>query len=309
MMALMLAMAGCGDRRAPSSGDAMRIITLAPALTQMVIDLGLTDALVGVAENDMAAPPGLPVVGNFTDVNTERLIAQRPTHVLMTTGKEGLPPRLHDLAASGHFELIAHGYPGSIDDVVRTLYDPSNPASIGSALGKPQQAMELRHRLLASLDTLRKLTADRPHPRVLLVIGTGPLMASGPGTVHDELLEYVGAVNAAAHATVPAPTYDREALLALNPQVILLLTPSGADVAERLPELAGLPIDAVRDGRVMVLHDPLIMLPSTSLARIGAKIARAIHPELADAIQAVDPARPDIISPIPAPEGGSDGAR
>ena len=43
----------------------MRLVTLAPALTQMVIDLDEANALVGIAENDMVAPPGLPVVGNF----------------------------------------------------------------------------------------------------------------------------------------------------------------------------------------------------------------------------------------------------
>lgn len=280
---LAFALTGC-DRSATSPGDGPRIVTLAPALTQMVVDLGLSEALVGVAQHDMAAPPGLPIVGNFTDVDTERLLSVRPTHVLMTVGKEGIPPRLTSLAGAGHFTLIAYPYPGSVADVARTIYDPDNGQSLGPALGVAEQAKALRRDMLASLEALRSLTGERPARRVLIVIGTDPLMASGPGTVHDELLGYAGGINAAASAAVTAPTYDREALLALDPQVILVLSPGRDRPGPPLPELAGLPIEAVREGRIVVIRDPLAMLPSTSLPRIAAEMAQAIHPELADRI-------------------------
>ena len=63
---------------------------------------------------------------------------------------------------------------------------------------------------------------------MLMVIGVNPLMASGPGTVHDELLSYCGARNAAGNALVGAPVYDKERLLDANPGVVLFLLPQAA---------------------------------------------------------------------------------
>ena len=285
---------GCRDAAAPADADDLRIVTLAPAVTQIVVDLELADALVGVAENDDAAPPGLPIVGNFTDVNTEQLVTLRPTHVLIMAGKEGVPQRLHDLAEAGRFELLAYPHLLTVEDIARTVYDPHNPDSVGRVLGRPEKAAAMRQRMVDTLETLRQVTAHRPRPRVLLVIGTNPLMASGPGTVHDELLQYVGAENAAKDAAVTAPTFDRETLLNLDPQVVLVLSPGVDGGARRLPELAGLPIAAVRDDRIVTLSDPLVMLPSTSLPRIAADMARAIHPDLSAAIDEAMAKRADV---------------
>ena len=291
-------LAGCGD--SASSDEAaenkqtagLRIVTLAPALSQMLVDLGLSDAIVGVAEHENAAPPGLPVVGNYIDVNTELLLSTRPTHVLMMVGPGGAPARLRNLAADGLFELHTFPFPLSVQDIGRVLYDeapaPGAAPSLGEVLGMPEQAFALKMRMLRQLAGIRALTEPRDKPSVLLVLGTEPLvMASGPGTVHDELLGFAGALNAAAGATVTAPEYDRESLLALAPQVVLLLEPDAPPITEEDPRLsafAGLPIPAIESGRVYVINHPLVLLPSSSVARICAEMAKAIHPELEDEI-------------------------
>jgi len=105
--------------------------------------------------------------------------------------------------------------------------------------------------------------------------------------VHDELLAFAGGVNAAAEAVVTAPEYDRESLLALQPQVILMLQPGAPQLQEddpRLSAFAGLPIPAIQNGRVVVLNDPLVLLPSTSVTDVCALMAKAIHPDLAEEI-------------------------
>lgn len=298
VLALSVAV-GCGDDRSPDPAPSTeltgpRLVTLAPALTQMIVDLGLEDQIVGVAEYEAAVPPGLPVVGNFAAVNTELLLSTKPTHVLTMAGPSGPPARLQELAAQGLFELHTFPFPLSLKDIGNVLFDedpaPGTPGvgpSLGEALGKPGSAMALKLRLLKQLASIRSVTASRDKPTVLLVIGTGPVMASGPGTVHDELLGFAGALNAAGDAAVTAPEFGREALVAMSPQVILFLQPDAPPIKDddpRLASFAGLPIPAIENGRVYVINDPLVLLPSSSIGRICAEMAKAIHPDIAGEI-------------------------
>ena len=292
---------GCGEEpsieqpvQSAEAHDTPRLVTLAPALSQMLMDLGLADAIVGVAEYDAAAPAGLPIVGTYTAVNTESLLSARPTHVLMMAGPGGPPASVRQLAADGLFELHSFPFPLSIQDIGRVLYDEVRAddagSSLGEALGAPQVAMQLKMRLMRQLAAIHALTAKQEQPTVLMVIGTGPIMASGPGTVHDELLGFAGGLNAAADATVTAPEYDRELLLALSPQVVLFLQPDAPELTDgdpRLASFAGLPIPAIESGRVHVLNDPLVLLPSTSVGQVCAEMAKAIHPGLSDEIDRI----------------------
>lgn len=293
--------AGCGNETppTPSTTDAdpdvtPRLVTLAPALSQMLEDLGLSDTIVGVSEHDDAAPKGLPIVGNYTAVNTESLLSIRPTHVLMMAGPSGPPASMRQLADDGLFELHSFPFPLSIQDIERVLYDEMRAdeagSSLGVALGAPEQAMRLKLQLMRQLAAIHSVTANQEQPTVLMVIGTGPIMASGPGTVHDELLGFAGGLNAAADATVTAPEYDRELLLAIAPQVVLFLQPNAPELDDYDPRFAaftGLPIPAIESGRVHLLNDPLVLLPSTSVGRICAEMAKAIHPQLADEIDRI----------------------
>lgn len=269
-------------------------MTLAPALTQMIVDLGHGDLLVGVTDKDTAAPPNLPVVGNYVDLDTERLLGVRPTHVLQMVPKSGgVSAGLAAMAAETGFEVAGYPYPYTVSDVLDTLHGGHGGVpGVGDVLEEPERAAAVRAAMERFFAELERATADGPRPRVLLAIGTDPIMASGPGSVNDELLRYAGGVNAAAAATVSAPTYDREALLALNPQVVLILSPGRQNVdaqamASLVPELQELPIEAVQQGRVVLINDPATLLPSTSLPRIAAMMAKAVHPDRAAAVDAL----------------------
>lgn len=297
---LLLVLSGCSEEAPPahheheSQPDPLRIVTVAPSLSQMVVDLGLGDSIVGVAEYETAAPAGLPIVGNFNDVNTEMLLGTDPTHVLMMVGPAGPPGRVSDLAEQGLFELHTFPFVLSIQQIGAVLYDDAAiggaGSSLGEALGVPDAASALKLRMLRQLAGIGSLTGPLDKPTVLLVIGINPVMVCGPGTVHDELLGFAGALNAAADAAVTAPEYGRESLLALAPDVIIFLQPNAPGLEAddpRLKSFEGLPIPAITDNRVYVINHPLALLPSTSVNQICAEMAKAIHPEVADQVDAL----------------------
>src|SRR5688572_15537830 len=147
------------DLPAEEEVSIIRVVSLAPALTQIMVDMGNANLLVGVAENDAAAPKGLPVVGNYLDIDSEALVKVRPTHVLMMTGKEGAPERLAELALKHRFELVTYPSPTSVDEVARIIYNEDerklNPelparASLGEVLGS-DKALELKFKVVAEL--------------------------------------------------------------------------------------------------------------------------------------------------------------
>lgn len=319
----------------PESG--LRIISLSPALTQILVDLGQSEYIVGVGQNDAAAPAAAKVVGNYQNINAEQIVALNPTLVVTMSGRDGPPARLKELAAT-RFILVNYPYPKSPTDVGNIIFreselhmgvpmvpaapaikpSPSNPpgatpatpnaasqtatpvvnqdtgpSSLGALLDLLPQAMALKYTMLMRLGEISRLTSSKTDkqatPSVLMVIGTGPVMASGPGTVLDQLLILAGGSNAAAQTKTSAPTFDREKLLNLKPDMVLYFDPNGQPLAPindepRLASFRGLDIPAVKDNRIVIISNPQAMLPSSTLDKIAGLMAKAIHPELAKQI-------------------------
>lgn len=282
---------------APSQ-PAQRVISFSPALTQTVVDLGRADWLVAAAEHDDAAPLGLPIIGNQWQPNVERLLGLHPTLVLVMTAKEGVHPRLAELADVGQFTLWTCETPSSAQEAIDAI-DGGQIAAVTPSLADVLAASDRGRQLAADLRNLLRqladLAADRPTPRVLLVIGTDPLWVSGPGSVEDDLLSYVGATNAAADVAGRAAAIDREKLLTLRPDVVIILSPNGPPL-ERLgqdPRLAvfeRLDIPAVVNHRFHLIDDPRCMLiQGSALGPVAIQIAKAIHPDLVEQIDALPP--------------------
>ena len=284
---LSVFLGGCDTQTAPSSAtasaaDAMRIVSLSPAITQVLVELDLADRLVAVGDYDEFAPVDTPSLGRYVDLDLERLTMLEPTHVLSMTGSAGLPPRVVAMADGGAFELADLTYPTAVSDAVQLIRE------VGSAVDYDQQAAELAYRLDERLRAIRELTDGRPRPSTLLVFDPRGLMASGPGSVNDELLHLAGGRNAASEAAVAAPVFDREAILELAPDVVFVMDPGGAPWSgpsdPRMGLLADLEVPAVRDGRVVLLNDPGVLLPGPSMDITAVSMVVALHPSLAEAV-------------------------
>ncbi len=327
---------GCDNSTADPSTDSAkdvgvepenqrRVVSLSPALTRMIVDLGMGNTLVGVVDNDPAAPAELNVtsVGAYPNINSEILISLKPTHVVLMVGAEGVPTNLESLAGANGIELVQFKYPSTVLDVSKILMGEFSSTdtglvseqSLGGALGDELLAFTLGTGMNQTLGEIANVTHTVPYdekPRVLVVFKTTPqFMASGPGTVlHDLLTQYCRAENAAIPNLKPpkniddsaqfkqamqdpaktvgtAPVFDKERLLEANPDVILLLLPgepplSTIDDDPRLMSLRGLDIPAVKNNRIILISDPMTLLPSSSLPSTALAMSKAIHPQLAE---------------------------
>ncbi|MEO0513690.1 MAG: ABC transporter substrate-binding protein [Planctomycetota bacterium] len=279
-------LASCDQNVRPSYTDQqLRIVSLLPAITHVLIELGLQDAIVAVGDYDDLAPLGTPSLGRFVDLDLERLATLAPTHVLAATGQAGLPERVNQMAEQGRFKLADLPYPGQVEAGIALI------RQVGQAIGRETKTSKLAAEMEHQLDRFAALTAERDRPRTLMVFNLERVMASGPNTVNDELLHIAGGTNAATDTTVTAPIFDREALRALAPEVIFVLMPGEPPLVgmddPRLDGLRGLSLPAMENQRVYLLNDPAVLLTGPSMVTTAVSMAVALHPDLAEPIAEV----------------------
>ena len=167
------------------SGE-LRVVSLSPALTELVCHLGRGDRLVGRSEvcNFPSEVKSLPVVGRFADPDVEAVIALKPT--LLVT---------NDLVKPG---VVAAFRRAGIQTAVLQCRTIAEYRSCVETLGKLLQAETAAGREIARID---RESAARPSPlpcKVLWVIWDSPLMIAGANSLPDEMLRFAGVENVAA---------------------------------------------------------------------------------------------------------------
>jgi len=293
MAMLLVGIVGC-EKNDASSGAAgeTRAVVLSPAITRIIIDLGKGETIVGVGQYDPAADR-YPVVGDLYQTDYEKLLAVEPTDLFLQPAADGVPTKLRRLAAERGWRI--HSYQiETIRDVKRAIYDGSG-RGIGMALGASFEAIDLIDRIDAQLLAIGEAVVAERAPRTLVLVGLNPITAAGRETFLHEMLLLAGGVNAVTEPDNRYPVLDKETLLAMKPEAIVIADAGNADAPLDLPGwLTAMEVPAVTNERVLVLSDPHVLLPSSTVPRITAKLAKLLHPDLAGTI---DQAMADVVQP------------
>ncbi|AKT36283.1 ABC transporter substrate-binding protein [Chondromyces crocatus] len=272
------ALAACGKRKeeaATTPGGAPRVVSLSPSTTEAVFSLGAGPALVGRSRycDSPAEAKRLPAVGGYADPNVEAILALQPTLVVGARGPAG-PALEETLRAHG----VATFFPEteSIAQIEQMLLD------LGQRLGVEPAATRTVARMHTRCEAVEAAAQGRPRVRVALLFDAGPLVAAGPGGFPDELLRRVGGENVITRGG-PYPTLSIEALLALDPEVLLDATEvhEGAPGPSRLLALRDTPgfreLRAMREGHIRVLDSATALRPGPRICDGLAAVARAVH--------------------------------
>ncbi|HEY2153144.1 MAG TPA: helical backbone metal receptor [Vicinamibacterales bacterium] len=218
---------------APSSLQAAvptRIVSTSPSITETLFALGLGDRVVGVSAycRFPAKAATLPKVGSFLKPDAELIAALRPDLVIVHEVANGIDRRLASLRIP--FLIVDRGTLASVFSSIR---------QIGGSTGVPERADALVADIERRLEAIRRAGAGVPRPRVLFIIGRRPgtladLVAVGPGSYLNDLVEIAGGANVLAIAGQPEyPRISMEAVLRLNPDVIIDTVDMGDTAAER----------------------------------------------------------------------------
>ncbi len=238
-----------------------RIVSLSPALTEILYRIGLWDRVVGVSVfcNKPQEAREKPRVGSYYKVNYRLLEDLNPDLVLTTTGAQRRI--LEELAEKG-FTVYPVPLPvslyGVIDEVV----------VVGIVTGAIGAARRLAGELSGRLPRLKgSLSGVKVYYEINL---GGPVSAGGHSYIVDAL-NYLGAKTPFDDYRQPwVINPDPRVVMEFDPDVIIyefnpVEEPSVEKVVERLKERGLGSLRAVREGRILAL-------PGDSLAHYGPSL-------------------------------------
>jgi iron complex transport system substrate-binding protein len=266
--------------RAPGQ-TARRIVSLSPNTTEALFALGAGDRVVG-RSRFCDYPPEvakIPSVGGYVDASLEAILALAPDLVVGARGPAG-PGLVNKLESVG----VATFFPPteSVAEIEAML------EGLGARIGARTLSHRLVEKIRAHREAIRTALDEAPVVRVLLLFDLGPVVAAGPASFVNEMIESIRAANVVQTGS-GYPTLSSETVLTLNPDVVVdasLMTSEPRDAAQAIvrddPALRAHPIlrevRAVREGRVVALHDEAVLRPGPRIGDGLATLARAIHP-------------------------------
>jgi len=267
-------------RPRPTDPAASRIVSLVPAVTEMLFAVGAGSKVIAVSSFDTFPPEvrKLPQVGALIDPDTERILALRPDLVVIYGSQQDTRARFE--RAGIRIFAYRHGGLAAMLDTMR---------QVGAVAGRAAAAADTARQVQGRLDQLRDRVRGRPRPQTLLVFERSPqtlrgIYASGGAGFLNEMLEYAGGANVFADVKRESVQPSQESILTRAPQAILEIRGSGLlsdvdarrdhDVWNHLPSLP-----AVRQRRVYFLAGSPLVVPGPRVAEGVEMMARALHPD------------------------------
>jgi iron complex transport system substrate-binding protein len=256
-----------------------RIVSLVPALTEMLFAIGAGPQVVGVSSYD-AYPPdvtSLPRVGALLDPDTERILSLKPDLVVTYGSQVDLQTQMHR-ASIATFDY-RHG---GLDHILVTL------RQLGARTGRTGEANAVAAAIEARINAVRTRVEGKPRPRTLLVFSRDPralrniYVSGGSGFLHDMLL-VAGGEDVFADVKRESVQATIETILARAPEVILEIRPESIPAGKELDEemaswsrLAAVP--AVKNKRVYFITGQQMTVPGPRVTDGIERMAKVLHP-------------------------------
>lgn len=246
---------------------AQRIVSLAPSSTETLVRLGVSDLLVARTAFDQdEAIVGLPVIGRGSLAPSAETVVELAPDLVIVWGDPATRPLAARLAALGLTVFVSE--PRTIADVLDTT------RRLGRLVAAEARADSLVAAIRARLGAVRKLVAGRPAPRVLFLVWAEPPFTAGPGTYADEVIRAAGGRNVFSDMGESWGEVSLESIVDRDPDWIVAGGPM-----ETLEETRLGALDAVREGRVLIVDPDLFHRPGPRVADAIEILARRLHPE------------------------------
>lgn len=243
---------------------AERVVSLAPSLSEIMLELDAVDLLVGVLDGGERPAPlaHIPSIGRIGQLEMEGLLALQPTLALLWP--DSITRAQRDQIARFGIEVLVV-QPESLTQLAAQF------ALIGKRVGREAQGFRLEREFQQGLEQLRHQYHREQPLSVFYQIWNRPLYTLGGRQIISDAIEVCGGLNVFADLKLPAPQVSVESVLSRNPEVIL--AGSGAQLAEwkAWPQLA-----AVRNGYLWEVPDKGLERPSFQMLNAIGKLCEVM---------------------------------
>ena len=228
-----------------------RVVSLSPAVTEILFALGAEDLLVGRTDFCVYPPEAQHIksIGGISDLNLERILEVSPD--LIISGSM-VSKKVTDQLEKMHMKIVCIVGESRLDNLF------VNIEKIGRLVGKEKEADSLNallHERLNSLDTPTDTEGRIPSCYYVVGFGAGGNFTAGGNTFINDIIRMAGARNIAEE--VEGWNYSQEALMMEDPDYIIVRREDSATFCSMMPYNR---LSAVRNGHVIGIESGMMDL-------------------------------------------------
>lgn len=249
-----------------AASKSLRIVSLAPSLTDTVIDLDAANLLVGMSDLDRQRLPQynyISSIGNFGSYSIEKIISLQPDLILAWPSSL-TPSQQQQLTSLGYKIVISD--PQTIDTLATEVIH------LGKQIGREEQGKTLSQRIQLEVSQLRQHYA-RPTPiTVFYQVWDKPIYTIGKHQMISDALQVCGARNIFDDIDLPSPQVSLESVLARNPQIIISSNPTILDAWKKWTQLS-----AVKNNKLLIFDNEEIARPSFTMLEATKELCQLLN--------------------------------
>lgn len=254
-----------------------RVVSLSPAVTQIINDLGQKDKLIAVDTQSPKYVSGLEKVQqtDLMNLDFEKIMALKPELLFVSDltmfQSEDKIKKLQDKGTA----VVVLPTEKNFKEI------ESNICLVATALNQKEKGEQLAGQLEKDITAFREqATRIKQKKRVLFEIAASPeIYSMGKDTYVNEMIETIGAENVMAKET-GAIKVSEEAAIMSNPDVILTNVEYVPDPIRDILKMKGWEeVEAVKNKAVYSIDNEKSSLPNQHIVQAMREMAKAVYPD------------------------------
>ena len=245
------------------TSPAMRVVSLAPNITEILFFIGAGEQMVGAVEYSDFPPAArdLPVIGSHNRFDVEQILSLKPDLIVGWLSGNSLED-LQGLKDLGLPVFISE--PSTVEGIVSLM------ERLGALTGHQAQSLSQASAFRASFNASRETYSTRRQVSVFYQVWEQPIYTLNGDHVISQLISLCGGRNIFSDLKQLAPVVSLESVLARDPEVIVGggifgQTPPWAERWQSWPT-----VRAVRNRHIYAVD-------SDHIARMGPRLAEGVE--------------------------------
>ncbi|EAR56101.1 hypothetical hemin ABC transporter, periplasmichemin-binding protein HutB [Photobacterium sp. SKA34] len=258
LLTLVLGLSSYAQADTDSAAEKNKIISAGASVTQIINALGAKDQLVAVDLTSKGfVDKSTPKVGYHRQLSAENLMSLSPTHLI---GSDEMGPQstLNLLEQSG-VEVDTVNSGETVKDLLIRI------DQIAKLTDHQDRAEKLKQKLNVQLNKINTVTTNIKTPKkvLFLMIHDGrPITIAGSNTTADSIITLAGAKNPAAASISNYKPISGEAIVTMQPDIILLSTRTASKIKNMQDLIAKMPLIAATPAAT---NNALLTIKGTAL--------------------------------------------